>query len=421
VTAASYPAPANARTAVAVLAALGFFVSTDLALTALLIEPMKQELALTDVQIGLLQGTAFGLAFGLCSIPLGRMIDRANRVRMLIAGLIVWMLAMAATGLANGIAALILSRIALGGVAALLIPAAASIIADLYPPERRSVATSLFGVGQAVGTGFGILTGGLAYDALSRHGAIAGLTPWRLLYLGAAALGLVLLLALLILREPARQEKQEEARSGGQAARELWSHRAFLAPLLGAMLFSAIAIQAAQTWAAPVLIRAYALTPGQFAGWLGPVMIAGGILGALAGGQLGELGRRKGGRAGVLLPAMIAALIGAPLALFALAPSTPVFAAMLALNLMFGSAIAIIGIVAITLNIPNEIRGLAIGATVFTTAVFGVATGPAAIALVSGWLGGEAMLGGAIAAVAAPCSLLAALCFFLAMRGARER
>lgn len=416
-----YPSPAKARAAVAVLSALGFFVSTDLVLTALLIEPMKAELGLSDIQIGMLQGTVFGFAFGICSIPLGRMIDRANRVRMLTVGLLVWMGSLAATGLAEGMTTLVLARIALGGVAALLIPAAASIIADLYPPERRSVATSMFGVGQALGQGFGILAGGLALDALSRHGMLFGLSPWRAIYIMAAALGLVLLAALFAVPEPARQEKQAEARSPTQAARELWRYRSFLVPLLIAMLFSAIAIQAAQTWATPVLMRNYGLTPGEFAGWLGPVMIVGGILGALGGGRLGEFGRRRGGRAGVLLPAAAASVLIAPLALFALAPSVPLFALMLGLALLFGAAVAIIGIISITLNIPNEIRGLAIGASVFMTAVFGVATGPAAIALVSGWLGGENMLGGAIALVAGPCALLAALFFAVAMRGARER
>lgn len=417
----TYPSAAKARAAVIILSGLGFFVSTDLVLTALLIEPMKAELALSDIQIGMLQGTAFGLAFGICSIPLGRLIDRANRVRMLTMGLLVWMASLAVTGLAQNMTTLVSARIALGGVAALLIPAAASIIADLYPPERRAVATSMFGVGQALGQGFGILAGGFAFDALSRHGPLLGLSPWRAVYIIAAALGLVLLAALLIVKEPVRQEREAEARSPRQAASELWRYRPFLAPLLMAMLFSAIAIQAAQTWATPVLMRGYGLTPGEFAGWLGTVMIAGGILGAFGGGQLAELGRRRGGRAGVLLPAALASLAIAPLALFALAPTIPLFALMLGAALLFGAAVAIIGVVAITLNIPNEIRGLAIGASVFMTAVFGVATGPAAIALVSQWLGGEAMLGSAIALVAAPCALLAALFFALAMRGAQEQ
>ncbi|EJU14770.1 major facilitator superfamily protein [Sphingomonas sp. LH128] len=120
-------------------------------------------------------------------------------------------------------------------------------------------------------------------------------------------------------------------------------------------------------------------------------LAAGGIVGALAGGQGAELGRRRGGRAGVL-----------------------------ALNLTMGAVTATIGVIAIALNVPNEIRGLALGTNVFVSAVFGVATAPSAIALLSQALGGEAMLGQAIAGVSFPSSLLAAFFFLLAMRGARR-
>lgn len=186
------------------------------------------------------------------------------------------------------------------------------------------------------------------------------------------------------------------------------------------MLFCQIALQAAAVWATPVLIRDHHLSPGQFAGWLSAITFLGGIVGALAGGQGAELGRRRGGRSGVLIPAFLAALATAPLSFFALAPGIPLFAGMLAANLMMGAVTATIGVIAITLNIPNEIRGLALGTNVFTSAIFGVATAPAAIALLSQALGGEAMLGQAIAGVSFPSSLLAAAFFLLAMRGARR-
>lgn len=422
---AGYPEPRRARRAIIVLSLLGFFLSMDLTLTALLIEPMKRDMLLSDVQIGLLQGTAFGLAFGLSSIPMGRLIDHRNRVRLLIVGLAIWVAALAGTAFATNVATLMVCRVALGLVCALLIPGAASIIADLYPPERRSVATSLFAVGQATGQAFGILAGGLVFDTLTRllvtHGSLLdGLEPWRALYLAAAAIGAALILLMLTMSEPARQEKREEVPLARAAVRELWRYRGFVGPLLIAMLFSQITLQAAIVWSTPVLIRDHGLTPGQFAGWLSAVMLVGGILGALAGGQLGELGRRRGGRAGVLLPALVAALATIPLSFFALAPSVTVFAIMFGLNLFAGAAVATIGIVAITLNIPNEIRGLAMGANVFVSAVFGAATAPAAIAFLSKALGGEGMLAEAIAGVSAPAAIGAAIFFALAMRGAQR-
>lgn len=402
------------------LALLAFFLSMDLTLTTLLIQPMKVDMALSDVQIGLLQGTVFGVTFGIASLPMGRLIDRRPRVTMLLVGLAIWIGAMTATALATGTTMLFAARAALGIVAAILIPSALSLIADLYPPERRSVATSLFVVGQASGQAFGILAGGLAFDALTRavtaHQIALPLAPWRALYLAAALLGLVPLALLLATREPARQEQRGVAADLSTALRELWSWRGFLAPLLLAMLFVQITMQATSVWSAPVLIRRYRVSPGAFAGWLSAITLGGGILGALGGGRLGELGRRTGSRARVLLPALGASLAIAPLSLYPIMPGVPLFATLLALDLVAAAMVATLGVVAITLNIPNELRGLALGANVFLSTMFGTALASPAIALVSRALGGEQRLDAGIVAVSVPSALLAALCFALAMR-----
>ena len=412
----TYPAHGEARRGMVILILLAFVTSMDLTLTALLIEPMKRDLALSDVQIGLLQGTVFGLSYGLSSLPMGWLIDRRNRRVLLIAGVLVWAVGMIGSGLAGGFAFLALWRVALGLVTALLVPASLSMIADLFAPERRSVATSLFAGGQAAGQAFGILAGGVVFDWLATSASLtAMLTPWRMLYVAAGAICVLLAIALLGIREPARQESQAGGASRG-GWRELWSYRRFLIPLLGGLLFTVIAMQAANVWAAPLLIRRFGLTPGSFAGWLSLVTFAGLILGALAGGQLAELGRRRGGRSGVLLPAVVAAIAAAPLSLFALAPTVGSFAALLAFDLFCAGLIPTVGVIAIALNIPNEIRGRAIGSYVLVTALLGTATAPAAIAVISRALGGEAMLGQAIVIVSVPAALAAAACFLVAMR-----
>jgi len=414
----AYPGMSRARWSMIAVVLLGFLLSTDLTLTTLLIEPMKRDMQLTDVQIGLLQGTAFGLSFALCSIPSGLLIDRTSRKNILVCAVLIWIVSMAGTALAHSLVGLIVCRIGLGIVFALVIPASLSLIADLFPPERRSVATSMFAVGQATGQAFGILAGGLAFDFLTgSEREIFSLTPWRALYLMAALLAAGLLLPTLLLREPERQEQQPRGQHHG--LRKLWPFRGFLLPLWGAMLFSQICFQAAVVWSAPILIRSHGLTPGEFAGWLSAITLLGGVVGALLGGQSAEWGRRRLGRPGVLVPGLVAALATAPLSLFALALNVPLFATLLALNLLMGAVVATIGAVAITLNIPNDVRGFAIGTNVFISAAFGAATAPVLIAHLGSVLGGDAWLGTAIAGVSLPSSLLAAVFFALAIRGSR--
>ncbi len=357
--AAGFPRPAPATRALAVLAMVGFVAAMDLTMAALVVEPMKRELALSDVQIGLLQGSAYGVAYGICSMPFGRLIDSMRRTRLMVAGALVWVAALAATSVAHRLAPLIACRAALGCMTALLIPASLSLVADLFPPERRSMATGLFTAGQALGQGFGLYAGGLAFDALGRAYAadpasLGGLSPWRVLYLAAAACCLALLPALASLREPARQERMAEPGSTGAALRLLWNYRGFIAPLLAALLFSVIPFQAASTWTAPVLMRRFGLSPGQFAGWLSAVTLGGGIAGAVGGGGLAELCRRRLGPRGVLIPAFVAALAAAPLSLFALMPNLGLFLLLLTPSLFCAGLIPTLGAVAFTLNIPTR-------------------------------------------------------------------
>jgi MFS family permease len=394
----------------------------DITLSALLIEPMKRDLALSDVQIGLVQGTAYGVAYGLSSVPMGRLIDVGRRTRLMTAGVLVWSAALVGMALAHRVVGLMGCRVILGMTTALLIPASISLVSDLFPPQARSVAASLFAAGQACGQALGVLAGGLVFDALGRFIAahprsLGGLPPWRLLYLGASALCLVLVPLLAAMPEPARRERVADARTWRSAATALWAYRGFIVPLIAALVFGMIASQAASTWTAPVLMRRFGQSPGQFAGWLSAVTLGGGIAGALAGGRLAELGRRRGGARGVLLPPAVVAVASVPLALFALAPTLPLFAVMLALTLFCSGLIPTVGMIAFTLNLPNEIRGLGIGTYVMAAALFGMGVAPAVIALVSQALGGEPMLGDAIALVAAPSMLASACCFGVAILG----
>ena len=419
----TFPSAARARWFLLVLALVGFLGAADIAMTAILIEPMKLELSLTDVQIGLLQGTAYGVVYAIVAIPIGRLVDSQARIPIVLTGVAVCALAMAGTAFAHNLATLLACRGALGGVSALLVPASVSLLSDLYPPSGRSIATSLFVAGQAVGGAFGIFAAGRLFDVFSHlpPGLLHGLTAWRALYLLMGASSLLLVPLLLTVREPGRQEMDGDARSFVVTVRELWQHRGFIAPLLGALLFNVLAFVGTSTWPAPLLTRRFGLTPGQFSGWLSAVTLITGIIGALLGGWLAEQGRRRAGAPGVLLPAVVASMFAAPAMAFGIAPTVSLFAAALGVCLFFAAALPIIGVVSISLNLPNDLRGLAIGLYAASSMLFAVAGGPTLIAITSRALGGEAKLGEAILVVSAPSTILAAILFAVAMRGSRDR
>ncbi|MFT9096395.1 MAG: MFS transporter, partial [Gluconobacter cerinus] len=296
-----YPSASVARRALLALALVACVTSSDATMMAVLIEPMKRQMGLSDVQIGLVQGTAFGLAYGIAALPMGRFIDVGRRTRMLVVGILAWGFALAANGLAPNLGVLLVSRAVLGVVSALLIPAAVSLLGDLYPPERRSIATSIFVVGQSCGGGLGILCSGMAFNVLQtmsvRHGWNAELlAPWRVLFYLAAFSAFLLTPLLLLMREPARQERSIERPSLLETLSRLLESREFLIPLLIGLLLGNVSFQASNTWSAPLLMRRFHLTPGDFSGWLSVVTVATGIAGALAGGLAAERARRWAGR-----------------------------------------------------------------------------------------------------------------------------
>ena len=411
---------AIARHPLIVLSLIGFLLSADGALITVLVEPMKRDIALSDIQIGLLQGTAYGLAYGLSAFPMGRLIDRVNRLWALAIGLVIWMAALALTASAHGIAMLIGSRIALGMVAALLVPASLSLIADFFPVARRSWATSMFAVGQTIGGASGIFAGGLIYDVLNRattaDGLLNGIAAWRVIFLGAALLGVPFVFLLTRLHEPARSTTAEKGEGLGTAFRNLIAQRRLLLPLLVGLLFVQLAMQASGIWIPPVLMRRFGLQPGAFAVWLSPVFLGGGILGSLVAGRVGDWSMRRSTSGTMLAVAGLASLIMAPLSFFALGYSPLQFGVLLACYMTTGALIMTLGVVAITIFIPAEIRGLALGANMFTSTMFGTAAAPVAVASLSKYLGGEGHLSQALVITSFPSLVAGGICFFIAYR-----
>jgi MFS family permease len=410
---AAYSSPGRARFALCVLTAIAVFTAMDVGVAGLLIEPIKHELDLSDVQVGLAGGTTFALAYGLLCPPMGMLVDRFNRVRLLLAALLVWALAMTLAGLSQGVVLLAVSKAALGAASAITYPAAMSLVADYFPPNRRAMATSTYAVGTSVGHAAAVLVGGLGYAALSQQidanpQALLGLNSWRAVFVGFALFGLLLMPFVATMREPARMEVEQ---AGGGTFRELWSYRGFLVPLFVGMMFMVGASTVVVVWAPPALMRLYGQQPGQFAGWFSAVTLIAGIAGYFTAGAVAELARRRGGGRLVMLPAVIGAALCVPGAFLATMPDVFWFGAASALFMAsFGIAIAV-PIIAISLRVPNELRGMTMGLNVVMMGV-GAALSPPLVALVSETLGGEAMLGDAMAGVAAPFALLAALCFW---------
>lgn len=365
-------------------------------------EGAKAEMQLSDHTLGLVQGVATAVPLVLFSVPIGILVDRTNRVRMLIALSLIWTAGTLLTAFAQSVPILFAARMMAGIGTTGALTAALSLTADLCIPEQRGRAMLIVTVGKCLGqAGAFALAGGLLglLIHLSLPG-LEGLAPWRGVHLLLALISLCLTLPLVTLREPSRKEVVASTHAPFKVVvGELWARRAFLFPLFIGQVSVVMADAAASIWASPVLSRSYGVPPEDFAGWMGALIFATGLAGSILGGFAADLGQRSRRRGGLLIGAIIAASVGVPAALFPVAPSVPLFGVAIGLLMFCGTITGLVTSVALTVLIPNELRGLCIGAFIALAGLVGFGIAPSLVALASDLLGGEAHLGQGLAIV----------------------
>src|SRR5215211_4570605 len=133
----------------------------DRTIIYILLPLIKREMAFTDLQLALLGSMSFVIFFTVLGIPFGRLADRAVRKNMIAGGLAIWSLFSGLTGFAEGFWSLFFCRVMVGVGEATLGPAALSLLADYFPPQKRATVTSIYSMGIALGAGFAAFFGGM--------------------------------------------------------------------------------------------------------------------------------------------------------------------------------------------------------------------------------------------------------------------
>lgn len=387
-------------------------------------EAAKLDLGLSDFQISLVQGLAASLPVAVLSIPLGRMTDRGNRVRLLVAMAVCWTLGTLMTAFAHGFTMLFAARTlaAVGMMCAL--PVAISVAADLSKPEARGRSLLLLSASRMIGVALAFALGGALLGSMGAHSPspLATFAPWRSVHLIFGIVSALLILPLLWLREPARRELDGIiSPSFGEAMDAIWQRRALLAPLFLGQVTVVMADASAGIWASPVLIRDYGLQPADFGAWMGLILLLSGLIGSVIGGVLADLGHKGRIPGGVLGGAVLASLVTIPAAFFPVMPTVGGFAAMLMLLVLGGAIAGLITATAITVLVPNELRGVCLGAFIVVGAVFGLGIAPTVVTLVSDLFGGEAHVREGLTVVTLVTSVIASIGFLAAARAGRRQ
>lgn len=305
-----------------------FFASVlaflDRQLLNILVGPIRTEVGISDVQFSMLQGMAFAVVYFAAAFPVATLSDRFSRKQVIVVSILAWSAMTLLFGLAGGFTLLLLARMGVALGEAGLSPASISILRQIYPEHRQSFAVAMLTVSVYLGGGLSMAIGGPALTALDAHGGPLpfGLTPWRLMFVACAILGLVGVLFLLAMPEPKREPIPRGEVSLVEFLRAIGMQRGRVAAYLAAGTGLTAVVYAIMAWTPAMLMRSYGWSPARTGLVYGMVYIAGGIVGALLSGRLvGHIARRGSPDAVVVVMRWACLLVGAATMLAVVAPN----------------------------------------------------------------------------------------------------
>lgn len=391
-TTAPWPSSGVAWYVVVILVIAFIFSFIDRIIIAMLVEPLKADLGLTDTQIGWLQGLAFAVFYATVGLPIGRMADRFSRRAIIGWGIALWSLMTAVCGLARNFLELFLARVGVGVGEAALSPAAYSMIADYFPREKLGRAIGVYQAGAFFGAGLSFLVGGLVIQAVTKAGdlslpLVGSVQPWQAVFFIVGLPGLLVALLMFTVREPVRRGKMAGHAAGiplGTVIRyamERW--RVFVLHFVGFALL-AVPITTIVTWAFAYFTRVLAFTPPQAALRLGGILVILSPLGVYAGGWLADVLQRRGHHDAPLRVALIAAAGLLPLSALATTLTDPgLVLALFGPFVFFASLSMAMAPAALQLVAPNQMRAQISATWMLVLNLVTAGVGPTAVGMIT--------------------------------------
>lgn len=277
----------------ALLTLVYFFSFMDRYILSILLEQIKADLHLSDTQLGLLSGFAFAIFYATLGIPVAWLADRKSRRDIIAIALTLWSAMTALCGTAQNFVQLLIFRIGVGVGEAGSSPPSHSIIADLYPPEKRAGAMGIYSTGVVLGGGFGAIIGGL----------IASAYGWRWAMAAVGIPGIILaLIVRFVMVEPRRGLSDATAHVHDAASmptmldgvRSLWKERAAVHLILAVTITSLVGYATAN-FGPSYLQRSFGMSLTQVSLIYAPSVALAGAVGGIVGGRIADmLGRRHG-------------------------------------------------------------------------------------------------------------------------------
>lgn len=345
---------------------------------SLVLEPIKQDLQLSDSQLGLLTGIAFALFYGLAGIPIARWADRGNRVTIIATATGLWSIMVALCASASNFTQLLLLRIGVGVGEAGCIPPAQSLIASCFSRQERPRALAIFSMGAFISMIVGYLLGGWAAD----------LVGWRMTFVIMGVPGVFLaILVKLTLRDPRELPggtvpPLQQQPSYKAVVSALWRLQTFrhltLVYCLAYFFYFGIS-----QWLPSFFVRVHGVPLTELGVWFSVTLGLGGLIGTLAGGYWAThfAANHEALQLRVVMVSQV--LYGVMSVLLYLTPSLPV-----AYCLMFVGGICVSFssgpvMAAILLLVEERMHSVMVAMLLFVANLIGLGLGPLGVGVLS--------------------------------------
>jgi MFS family permease len=356
----------------------------DRSLLALLLQPIKEDLRVSDTQLGFLTGIAFGIFYATLGLPIARWADRGNRTTITSLAIALWGMTVMSCLFVGNFVHLLLARIGAGVGEAGCMPPTYSLIGDYFPePKERTGAMTIYWLAAPLCSLVSFVVGGRLYEVYG----------WRMTFFLVGIPGL--LLAALVKTTVVEPRIRKSIRGEGPA-RELpttarvlailWNQRSSRHLSIATILLFTMMLGLGP-WYAAFMMRSHGMTTGELGVWLGLIFSVSGIVGVLLGGYVMQRWFAGNERGQVRLTAIAIITVVPCLFLFLFLPhKQQVLIVMVPLitlaSFFFGPTFALMQRLVV-----DEIRATALAAVMLLANLIGMGVGPQAVGLISDCLG----------------------------------
>lgn len=370
---------------VAVFSVYAFISFVDREVITLIVEPLQRDLDLTDFQVSLLLGPAFGVFYALAGLPMGWLLDRYSRRWITASAVAFWGLATTLSGASSHFFQLFLTRMGIGLGESALSPAAHSMISEQMPREKLSTTLSVYTAGAYIGGGFAVAAGAWLVHAISQLDSISvpllgEIRPWQFVFLIVGLPTILMAPVALLLKEAdpkSRVHATTAAAAGptfGQLLRQQWL--LFLGLPFG---FAAtnVLVCAYKAWTPTYLIRTFEWDVAAAGMAFGIQQAVAGVLGLILSGWIVDRLYGGGMKDAHVRWHLLTLVISCPTMVWALNSGSPWL--FLALSTPFWLlAYSYVGYAAAALQIfaPSHLRGRIAALFIAFLAIVGAGIGP---------------------------------------------